>query len=333
LTERINPKTATTGKGNHLKISIATNESYKLVNHFQAKGHTVFYDKENEFFYIKNGDINDADKEWFIQIEKTKSIPSNLTEVKKPKIGLYKSWVANMDEGWTRWILTEFEFDYDTLHDSDIIGKDLSAYDAIIIPDQREGRILSGHSKGFMPDQYTGGLGLGGSLSLKEYVDQGGRIIAFDKASNFVISTLNLPVKNITKPLAPSRFFIPGSLLGIKVRNTTISNGMNDDAIASFSRSSAFEMLIKKQEGEGGKEETVEPAVAPPHEVIATYQKSNLLKSGYAQNAEKYIGNKIAVVRIPKEKGDVILFGFRPQFRGQSHNTYKLIFNSFYFKK
>ncbi|MGB3463795.1 MAG: hypothetical protein WBA74_00935, partial [Cyclobacteriaceae bacterium] len=68
------------------------------------------------------------------------------------------------------------------------------------------------------------------------------------------------------------------------------------------------------------------------HEIIATYQKKNLLKSVYAQNAEKYIGGKIAALKMPVGSGDVILFGFRPQFRGQSHNTYKMIFNTFYFE-
>lgn len=333
ITEKITPETTSKGKGEHLKFPIATNESYKVVNYFQSKGKKVLFDQSEKYFYIETADVDDSVNEWFIEIERIKNVPENLLEVKKPKIGLYKSWVANMDEGWTRWVLTEFGFDYDTLHDADIINKDLSNYDVIILPDQSEERIISGHGKGFMPDQYTGGLGLEGSLSLKKYVSSGGRIIAFDGATNFAINNLNLPVKNITKSLTPAQFFIPGSLLGISIKNSPISYGMPSNAIASFSRSSAFEIVKKKQEGEGGKEETVKPSNMPPHEVIANYDKTSLLKSGYAQNGEKYIGDKIAVLRIPKEKGDVVLFGFRPQFRGQSHNTYKLIFNSFYFKE
>ena len=105
---------------------------------------------------------------------------------------------------------------------------------------------------------------------------------------------------------------------------------MKTKAIGSFSRSSAFQILKKSRKGEGGIEEiaTEEP---PVHEVIARYPKSNLLKSGYANGARKYLGNKLAAVRIPQGDGDILLFGFRPQFRGQSHNTYKLIFNALMF--
>ncbi|MEL6560496.1 MAG: M14 metallopeptidase family protein [Bacteroidota bacterium] len=332
ITEKIEPETNVTGKGRHLKVSAASNESYKLINYYLSKGSDVYFDQNAEFFYVKNSNLKSGDNQWFINAEKVKSIPENIKKVERPKVGLYKSWVANMDEGWTRWMLSDFGFDYDTLHDSDIKTKDLSIYNAIIIPHQTESRIVSGHRKGFMPEAYTGGLGLPGSVAIKNYVANGGRLITFDKASNFAISQLELPVRNITKSLSPNQFFIPGSLLGITVKKSAVSYGMSSSAIASFSRSSAFSIISKKQTGEGGREETVEPAVIPAHEVVASYQKSGLLKSGYAQNAEKYIGGKIAVLKLPKGQGDVILFGFRPQFRGQSHNTYKLIFNSILFK-
>ena len=332
ISGKVTNEITVSGKGRHIKIPVASNESYKVINSFLSSGNEVFLDRDTEQFFIKNSDLKPEDDRWIINAEKVKSIPGNAIKLKKPKIGLYKSWVANMDEGWTRWILTDFGFDYDSLHDSDIKTKDLSVYDAIIIPDQAEEIIFSGHRKGFMPDQYTGGLGLQGSLAIKDYVANGGRLITFDGASNFAISQLDLPIRNITKSLSPDQFFVPGSLLGISIEKNVLSAGMPSKAVASFSRSSAFEIISKKQVGEGGNEETVESPEIPAHEVIATYQKTGLLKSGYAQNAERYIGGKIAVLKVPKENGDVILFGFRPQFRGQSHNTYKLIFNSIFFK-
>jgi hypothetical protein len=62
---------------------------------------------------------------------------------------------------------------------------------------------------------------------------------------------------------------------------------------------------------------------------VATYASNDLLMSGWALNPNK-IKNKGAMMNVVHEKGNVILIGFRPQFRGQSRNTYKLIFNSIY---
>ena len=37
------------------------------------------------------------------------------TAVKKPRIGLFRPWSGSMDEGWTRWVLEQYGFEYVTL--------------------------------------------------------------------------------------------------------------------------------------------------------------------------------------------------------------------------
>ncbi|MGI9175010.1 MAG: M14 family metallopeptidase [Rhodothermales bacterium] len=116
-----------------------------------------------------------------------------------PRVGLYKSWVSNMDEGWTRWLLEEYDFPVDTLHDADVRTGDLSQYDAIVLPDQEPQSLLRGHAAGTMPEAFTGGLGLEGTLALDHYVRQGGTLIAFDAASNFAIEQFGLPVRDVVE--------------------------------------------------------------------------------------------------------------------------------------
>ena len=251
-----------------------------------------------------------------------------LHELEAPRIGLYKSWIANMDEGWTRWLLEEYAFAVDTLHDANIRTADLSVYHAIVLPHQRADAIFGGHDRGMMPDPYTGGLGLEGALALKRYVENGGTVVALDGASDFLIDQFRLPVENVVASLSQREFFIPGSLVRIDVDiEHALAWGMQPEATASFVRSRAFEILKRPKEGEGGVMEFPD-APAPPIDVVATYSKDNVLMSGWALGAEKHLGGKAAVLRVRVGAGNVVLFGFRPQFRGQPRGTYKLFFNA-----
>ena len=255
---------------------------------------------------------------------------ATLHQIRQPKVGLYKSWVANMDEGWTRWLLDEYGFEYDTLHDEQMREADLSQYDAIIIPDQSPRRILHGHAIYNMPEEYTGGLGLDGTLALENYVKQGGTLITFDEASDFAIQQFGLPVKNVVAGLSSKEFFIPGSLIKASVDTAhPLAYGMQDTVATSFSRSRAFEIVKQEREGEGGQED-ITKLPNPMVETIVHYAKNDLLMSGWALGEKKHIGGKSAMMRVKHGEGDIVLFGFRPQFRGQPRGTYKLIFNAIY---
>ncbi|QHV97127.1 M14 family metallopeptidase [Spirosoma endbachense] len=287
-------------------------------------------------FLIEKGASTDARiqklaKELGVSFTAIASKPATVGKpLKLPKIGLYKSWVANMDEGWTRWLMETYGFPVDTLHDADIAKKDLSAYSAIIIPDQEVKRILNGHAANTMPAQYVGGLGLGGTVALQQYVSNGGTLVAFDGASDFAIELFGLPVKNVTDGLSSQQFYIPGSLIRTVIDTKhPLAYGMQPEAAAAFSNSRAFEVIRQVREGEGGREE-VKAAPEPKVEVIASYAKKELLMSGWALNEDKYIAGKAAVVRAYQGKGTIVLFGFSPQFRGQPRGTYKLIFNTLY---
>jgi hypothetical protein len=252
----------------------------------------------------------------------------SIKKVDKIKVGIYKSWRANMDEGWTRWMLEEHNFDLDTLHDKDVRTADLSIYSAIIIPSQRPRTILNGHRLGTMPEYLTGGLGLEGTLKLKQYAERGGTIITLDAASDYAIEQFGLPVENIVANTSSRQFFIPGSLVRVKVDvENPLAYGVQPEIATSFSRSRAFKTIVKSQKGEGGLEKTAAPP-KPPVKTVVHYADKDILMSGWAKGQDKYLKNKGAMMDVSLGKGHVILFGFKPQFRGQPRASYKLLFNA-----
>jgi hypothetical protein len=268
-------------------------------------------------------------KETGLSFEALSEFPArDLHSLSLPRVGLYKSWVANMDEGWTRWLLERYAFPVDTLHDADLRPDHLVRYDAVILPDQSADALLTGHAPGTMPAEYTGGIGLEGALALKRFVEDGGTLLAFDGAGDFAIEQFGLPLRNVVKSLSSQRFFVPGSLVKLDVDTThLLASGMPATATASFQQSRAFEAVRLDEKGEGGREQRP-AAPAPNVEVVARYAMSDLLQSGWALGEEEYLAGKAAVVRVPMGQGSVVLIGFRPQFRGQPGGTFKFIFNT-----
>lgn len=250
----------------------------------------------------------------FISLNSKPSV--RLKEINPVRVAIYKSWVANMDEGWTRWLLENYSFNLDTLHDQDIIKKDLSVYHAIIIPDQPASSILNGHRKGAMPEMYTGGIGKNGVAALEKYISRGGRLVTLDGASDFAIQQFDLPLKNVVAGVSREKFYIPGSLIRMRINQKSgFTWGMQEEVSASFNNSRAFELKQGVSEGPGSAE------------VVASYAPDSLLMSGWALG-DRIIAGKPSVVNIKKGKGNIYLFAFSPQFRGQSHATYKLLFNA-----
>jgi hypothetical protein len=246
------------------------------------------------------------------------SRPRSMLELRPPRVGLYKSWVANMDEGWTRWVLEQYGFAYETLTDADVRQGDLSRFDAIILPSQSPGSVLHGHAPGRMPPEYVGGIGLEGALELKKFVEAGGTLIAFDAASGLPIEQFGLPVSDATEGVDRNNLFIPGSLVRLDVdTEDPLANGMKEEAAAFFSRSRAFSVDSDAEE-------------AGLVDVVARYSEKDLLMSGWEIGAQQYLAGRPAVVNAALGEGQVVLIGFRPQFRAQPRATFKLIFNALF---
>jgi hypothetical protein len=235
----------------------------------------------------------------------------------RPRLGLYRSHVPSMDEGWTRWVLERNGRRYTSLSDADVRAGDLRAeYDSIILPDQSPRSILDGYRKGSMPEELTGGLGKEGVKALREFVEQGGTLVALNAASNFAIEQLNLPVRDVTAGLKRTEFYCPGSILRTVLDTThPLAAGMPRESVAWVEDSPVFE--IKS-----------DPLALVRVKIVARYPQSGTpLLSGWLLGEEKLRG-RAALVEVGLGRGRVYLFGFRPQYRAQSLATYPLLFNA-----
>jgi hypothetical protein len=263
-----------------------------------------------------------------VQIDKPFTLPTfridNVQMLKggaaNTRVGLYKSHNASMDEGWTRWVFDQHknELSYKSVLDAEIRAGNLRAkFDCIVFPDQNARAIFSGLPENRYPKEVSGGLGKDGVEALKKFVEDGGTIITFNDASEFAIEHLGVPVKNVLAGVAPRDFYCPGSILKIKfdaaselTRNAPTLESTSDESIAWFETSPAFEVT-----GNDTK-------------VIAKYADAKeLLLSGWLLGAEKIAG-KGAIVEARRGKGRVVMFAFRPQYRGQSVATFPFLFNA-----
>ena len=255
------------------------------------------------------------------------------------RLGIYKSRVPAIDEGWSRWVLDKEHFKYSSLEDAEIRSGSLnSKYNSVVIPDQPPRTILNGHRAGTMPPEYVGGLGEKGVKALREFVQQGGTLVCLNRASDFAIEQFKLPLRDIVADLPEKDFFAPGSILRIELdASHPIAKGMPKESIAWVEDSPVFEVTsdergISNGNGRGSsptvREGSAEAAATINVHVIAWYPRDrNPLLSGWLLGGNRIRG-KAALVEVTMGKGRIILFGFHPQYRGQSLATYPLFFSA-----
>jgi len=349
------PAAGITGKGDNYVLSRKANASFLAVNDILAKGGRVGFstapvttDVGQESGAIVVRGIDRPELQAILRKHGVNALAMAkapaATEVAKARIGLYRPWGSSQfDEGWTRWILEKYEYGAASIRDADMKKGGLNArYDTIILPDmngltpekiaeqQRRnaekgvnapaprpgplGALLDGLSIADVPAPYAGGIGDDGGEALKRFVADGGTLIAFNNMSDAIIDLFQLPVTNILKNAKPSEFFCSGALLQVGLNTSSAATaGMPANPAVMFERGPAFE-----------------PGPGFEGKILASYAPDrNPLQSGVLIHPEKIQG-KAAAMEVAYGKGKIYLYGFRPQWRAQSHGTYKLLFNLLY---
>jgi len=316
-------------------VSNNLNNSLKLVNEaFRNKSKIYYIQKDFEvdnviyptgtFAIGAYPGIEKSAEDLGINIQGVSGINIPKVELKEPRVGLYKPWLASMDEGWTRWIFDQYGFSYKNIDNAMMKTAKLSGnFDVIIIPALSKDVIIDGKWKpreGQMkyftelPPEYAGGIGQEGVKNIKEFVEKGGTLIALSEACNFVIDQFNIPVSNVL--INEQNDISPGSLLRVYVdTNHPVTYGMPEIISAFVGENIAFQTTI--------------PGSELSRKVLASYPDNpkEILQSGWILDPNKFT-RRAAAVAVTYERGRIVLLGFNVQFRAQTESTFKLLFNS-----
>jgi hypothetical protein len=237
--------------------------------------------------------------------------------LKPLRVGLYHRFRGgSMDEGWTRWIFDNWKMPYTRIDGSDVQAGGLGAkFDVVIIPDDSVKALMGPtSSKEPYPPEYDKSLGDKGVAALKDFADAGGTVVFLAGASDLAIEKFGIPVKDAVGGMPMKQFYAPGSMLKVKFDTAEpLAYGMPSDGMVLYDSAPAFEMT-----GSG-----------MPIDSAAAYPASGLLQSGWLIG-ENYIAGKSALLDVGYGKGRLVLVGFGPQNRAETHGTFKVLFNAIY---
>jgi Zinc carboxypeptidase len=321
------PKSSIEGAGPTFLLSHKPNASFQAVNDVLAGGGSVAFTREDVetseghetgafvISGIGRANLLSIVEKYGLTATSTAHAPQAIA-LHKARVGLYRPWAPSMDEGWTRWILEKYGFAPESLYNAGVKAGNLRArFDTIILPDMSKNQLIDGYKTGIVPSEYAGGIDSAGTSALREFVQQGGTLIAFNQSSSSIIDLFGLPVKNVVAGVKSDQFFCSGALLRIELKDSSRPElyGLPSDPIVMFERGPAF-------------------ALEPGFEgaILATYPRTaSPLESGVIIHPEKIEG-QAAAVEVLFGKGHILLYGFKPQWRAQSHGSYKFFMNSLY---
>lgn len=307
--------------------SHATNDDIIALNRLIKKGFTVSwaakpfknnnreYDPGTMIITNENGvlsTLKDITSDLYVHFRALDEKPKVPAYALKPvRLGLYKSWTASMDEGWTRWLLEQYEFDFKSIFDADIKSGGLKDLDVLIMPSLSDRAIVQGMPPQAIPPEYAGGISEKGVAKVKSFIESGGTLITLNSSAEFAIKRFGLSVQNRVDGLSRKTFFIPGSILNvINKPSHPVAYGFDRMGTVFFRRSPVFSAA------EGTS--------------VVRYPVQDVLASGWL-NGEGHLHNHSAIVDVEFGKGKIILIGFPTQYRAQSQGQFRYLFNSIYY--
>jgi hypothetical protein len=253
------------------------------------------------------------------------------------RVGLWDEYGGSIPSGWTRWLMEQFEFPFEVVYPQTLDRGDLrSEFDVLVfvtgaIPaaDRRGEQNLDEYFGGgidpeSIPDEFRGWLGnitVARTVPhLLEFTRQGGTILAIG-SSTVIARHAGLPVVNHLvdergRPLPWTEYYVPGSVLQVRVDNTRpIAFGLADRVDVFFNNSPVMRLLPAAYTA----------GVSP----VAWFESDAPLRSGWAWG-QHYLNGGVAIAEAQLGDGALYLFGPEILNRGQPHGTFKLLFNGIF---
>ena len=260
--------------------------------------------------------------------------------MRAPRIGLWDRYGGSMPSGWVRWLMEQFEFDFEVVYPQTLDAGDIkSKFDVLIfvggaIPAMVEDEISS-YFRSEQPDpktipaEYRNRLGKVTQEKtipqLQRFLDDGGMILTIGSSTSLGYF-MGLPISDALvektadgkeKPLPMEKYFVPGSILQVKVDTSNpLAYGLPEKLDVYFNRSPVFHLTP----------ESVFLNVKP----VAWFDTDKPLRSGWAWG-QNYLKGGIAIVEAEVGKGKLLLFGPEITFRAQPHGTFKFLFNGIFY--
>ena len=330
------PPSSITGRGSALALDPAQNHAFRLINRAIASGATARYAPatatRGSRYLLAGGSAQRIDsmaRALSVSGERLNVARNVTTHAVPARIALYKAAPGNMDQGWTEWLLDTHDFKYTLIGPADLRAGDLGArFDVILMASQSLTSAGRGGGRGGAPAAGAP-TGRGGGppavsaddsarvASIDAFVRGGGTVVAWNQGTTSLISTLQLPVRNVVAGIPRQEYFTGVSIMRATVDTThPVMAGMPAEADVVVSGSPVFTTM----DGFEGAVLAKYPAQGSP------------LRSGFLHGEERMRG-QAAAIDVKRGSGHIILIAFQPQWRGQPYGTFRVVFNSAFFSR
>jgi hypothetical protein len=250
-----------------------------------------------------------------------------------PRIAMLHTWSRTQDDGWARYTLDFMGVPYTYLPEDRLREGNLrERFDVILFPTQ--GRMQTGrgifqgvdprhgplpytrteqtpsHGAQSSTEDMTGGMGYEGLAALRDFMERGGTFITLGSASSL---PLEMGLVREISTTDRGQLFVPGSIVQGRVERPLhpITFGYGE-TLPLFHQFGPYFNVPEPQSG---------------RTILEYGPASDVFMSGYVSHPAQLAGRPAAVT-LPVGAGHVVIFGFNPLHRFQSHGTFALVWNA-----